>query len=115
MKRAVKSIFKGNVQDFSEFERQIAAALEPVSPPDMFVRELREKLLNQIEETRFGNKISTKNIFLLIIAGFLSIILVIATVARVIISLIAGIRLFDKVRSERGNKRKRATSTTEEG
>ena len=104
MKRAVKSIFKGAPHDFSEFERQLAAAFKPVAPPDKFVRELREKLLDQIEHTQFGNKISTKNIILLILAGILSVILVIATAARVVISLIAGIRLFDKVRSSRGEE-----------
>jgi len=104
MKRAVKSVLKDTSQDFSEFESRLESALKPVSPPDQFVRELRQKLLSQMEEGKRGKKLSTKNLYLLILTGLLSLVLVIATALRLIVSLLLGLKLFSRIRNSRDKK-----------
>jgi len=99
-----KRVFKDTSHDISEFESRLESALKPVRPPDEFVRDLRQKLLSQMEEGQRGKKLSTKNLYLLILTGMLSVVLVVATALRLIVSLLLGIKLFSRIRSSRDKK-----------
>jgi hypothetical protein len=96
MKRVLKNVLRQQPHDISEFEARLEAALKPVKPPDQFVRELREKLVVQIQATHPGVRLSTKRFIMIILAGFLSLILVIVGGLRLLISLFGRIKLSDR-------------------
>jgi hypothetical protein len=114
MKRTIKSVLKDKTHDIGEFERHLASTLKPVLPPDQFVRELREKLIVQIQQAQPENKMGTRKLILVILTGLLSVILVIATTARLIISLLVGMRVFDRMRG-RGTEKQHPIPKKEEG
>ena len=85
-------------KDFSAFEEQLAAVLQPVKPPDQFVRELRGKLLEELRTSAPGSRISTRNLIILILAGVLSVVLFIVAGIRLILSIFGGLTLMRKFR-----------------
>lgn len=93
-----RSFLKGNIKDVRDFEARLEATLKPVRPPEEFVRDLREKLLAQIRQAESGSKRSTKQIFLIVAAGFLSVILIIVAGLRTLASFIIGLKLIKRVR-----------------
>ena len=93
-----RSFLKGNIKDVRDFEARLAATLKPVKPPEEFVRDLREKLLAQIRQAESGSKRSTKQIFLIVAAGFLSVILIVVAGLRTLVSFIIGLKIIKRVR-----------------
>jgi len=96
MGRSLKSALKGNIRDVRDFEAHLEATLKPVPPPEEFVRSLRARLLEQIRQSE--SKRSTKRIFLILSAGFLSGILIIVATLRAMISFFLGLKLINRIR-----------------
>jgi len=102
MKRVLKNVLRQKPHDISEFEARLEATLKPVKPPDQFVRELREKLVVQIKDTQPGLRLSTKRFVMIILAGVLSLILVIVGGLRLLISLFSRMKLSDRFKRHGG-------------
>jgi hypothetical protein len=102
MKDALKSIMSERSKDFSAFEEQLAEVLQPVKPPDQFVRELRGKLIEELKSSAPGSRISTRNLVILILAGVLSVVLFIVAGIRLILSIFGGLTLLRKFRPTGG-------------
>jgi hypothetical protein len=90
----LKSAIKEKTKDIRDFEARLAATLKPVTPPDEFVRGLREKLVAQIRAAEPESRLSSKKLVLIVLAGLLSVILIIVAGIRTIVSLILGLRVF---------------------
>ncbi len=93
----MKSAIKRRTKDIRDFEDRLAATLKPVRPPDEFVRGLREKLLAQIQATEPENRISTRQFALIVLAGLLSVVLLVVASIRAIISLILSLRVISRL------------------
>jgi Flp pilus assembly protein TadB len=104
MKRAFKSIFKDKPRDTQDIEAQLADVLRPVKPPDQFVRDLRTRLLEQVQANQHGSKLSTRNLGFLVLAGILSVVLVVVTGVRLLISLFVGVDLLRRFRRQPDQK-----------
>ena len=98
MGRSLKSVLKGNISDVRDFEAHLEATLKPVRPPEEFVRGLREKLLVQIRQAEPEARRSTKQILLIMSAGFLSVILIIVSGVRTLVSFFVGLKLITRFR-----------------
>jgi hypothetical protein len=100
----LKTAFKQRTKDIQDFEARLAATLKPVSPPDEFVRGLREKLLAEIHATEPEKRLSTRQFALIALAGLLSLILLVVATIRTIISLILSLRVVSRLwkRNPRG-------------
>lgn len=94
----MKSAFKRRTKDIQDFEERLAATLKPVTPPDEFVRGLREKLLAQIQATAPEKRLSTRQLALVVIVGLLGVILAIVASIRTIISLILSLKVVTRLR-----------------
>jgi hypothetical protein len=93
----LKTAFKQTTKDIRDFEARLAATLKPVTPPDEFVRGLREKLLAQIQETEPEKRRSTRQLALIVSVGLLSFVLLIVASIRTIISLILSLRVVSRL------------------
>lgn len=93
----MKTAFKQRTKDIQDFEARLAATLKPVSPPDAFVRGLREKLLAEIHATGAEKRLSTRQLLLIVLAGILSVVLLIVAAIRTVISLIMSLRLVSRL------------------
>lgn len=93
----MKTAFKQGTKDIRDFEARLAATLKPVSPPDEFVRGLREKLLAEIHATEPEQRISTRQFALIILAGLLSVLLLVVATIRTIVSLILSLRVVTRL------------------
>ena len=89
----MKTAFKQRTKDLQDFEARLAATLKPVSPPDEFVRGLREKLLAEIHATEPEKRLSTRQLALIFMAGLLSVILLVVAAIRTIVSLVLSLRV----------------------
>jgi len=105
MKHGFKSIKPESPKDFSAFEEQLSEVLQPVKPPDQFVRELRGKLLDELRTSAPGSRISTRNLTILILAGVLSVVLFIVAGVRFILSIFGGLTLMRKFRPLKNRSR----------
>ena len=101
MKRYFKPKYSESSKDYSEFEEQLAEALQPVKPPDQFVRELRSRLIEELRTSPPGSRVSTRNLVLLILAGVLSVVLFIVAGIRLVLSIFGGLTLWRKTRELR--------------
>ena len=93
MKIAVPSFLKRSPQNFSDLETQLEAALQPVAPREAYISGLRRKLSAQWETAKAVESPDTRDILLLIGAGFLSGLMVLVLSIRVVLTLIATIGL----------------------
>ncbi len=93
----LKTAFKRRTKDIRDFEDRLAATLKPVTPPDEFVRGLREKLLAQIKATEPEKRLSTRQLALIMLAGLLSVVLLIVVSIRTIISLIMSLKVVTRL------------------
>ena len=93
----MKTAFKRRTKDLQDFEDRLAATLKPVTPPDEFVRGLREKLIAQIQATEPAKRVSTRQLALILLAGLLSVVLLIVASIRAIISLIMSLRVVSRL------------------
>ena len=93
----MKTAFKQRSKDLQDFEARLAATLKPVSPPDEFVRGLREKLIAEIHATEPEKRISTRQLALILLAGLLSVILLVVATIRTVISLILSLRVVSRL------------------
>ena len=98
MGRSLKSTIKGNIKDIRDFEARLEATLKPVRPPEEFVRGLRERLLAQIRQADPESRRSTKQILLILSAGFLSLVLIIVAGVRTLVSFFVGLNLITRFR-----------------
>jgi hypothetical protein len=93
----LKTAFKQTTKDIRDFEARLADTLKPVTPPDEFVRGLREKLLAEIQATEPEKRLSTRQLALIVLAGLLSFVLLIVASIRAIISLILSLRVVSRL------------------
>ena len=93
----MKTALKQRTKDIQDFEARLAATLKPVSPPDEFVRGLREKLLTEIHATEPEKRLSTRQLALIFLAGLLSVILLLVAAIRTIVSLILSLRVVSRL------------------
>lgn len=87
-------------KDISEFESRLESVFKPVKPPDDFVRDLRKRLVEQLHTGQPQSKASTRQIFLLVVVGVLSFILMIATGIRAVLSLLVGMKYIFRSRKK---------------
>lgn len=101
----MKTAFKQRTKDIRDFEDRLAATLKPVTPPDEFVRGLREKLLAQIQATAPEKRLSTRQLALIVSVGLLGVLLAIVAGIRTIISLLMGLKVVSHLwKRNPGNK-----------
>jgi len=97
----LKTAFKRRTKDIQDFEERLAATLKPVTPPDEFVRALREKLLAQIQATAPEKRTSTRQLALIILVGLLGVLLAIVASICTIISLIMSLKVVTRLAKRR--------------
>jgi hypothetical protein len=105
MKLSLPIRYRRKAQDFSDLESQLEAALQPVAPSHDYVQALRRKLAVQWDAPRPATSTDTRNILMLIGAGFLSGLLVLLLSIRAVVTIIATIGLLYQFKRQIDEKR----------
>ena len=93
MRISIPRFLKRKEEDQTHLEIQLQAALQPVAPRDNYVQALRRNLIVQLGVPAPTTSMDTRNILILIGAGFLSGLLALVLSVRAIVTLIAAIGL----------------------